>query len=108
MTIISSNDREVISDFLKRNDLFCYFNLVLGAESGRNKKKKLKTVLKKFQIPKEKTYFITDTIRDLKEVKDLGIKTMAVTWGYHAKSKLKKENPDFIVDSTKELLKVFL
>ncbi len=108
LTIISSNDYEVVSDFLKRNGLFNYFNLILGAERGKSKTRKLKFVLNKFKIPEDRTYFITDTIGDLKEVKDFGIKTVAVTWGYHDKSKLQKENPDFLIETPKEILALFL
>jgi len=104
LTIISSNDDEVISGFLKRDGLFDYFNLILGTKSGRSKRKKLKIVLNKFKISEDRTYFITDTIGDLKEVKGFGIKTVAVTWGFHDKSKLQKENPDFLIENPKELL----
>lgn len=104
LIIISSNDVEVIIDFLKKNDLFDYFDSILGMESGRSKKEKLKIVLNEFKFTKDMTYFITDTIGDLKEVKDFGIKMVAVTWGFHDKDKLQKENPDFLIDSPKELL----
>ncbi len=108
LIIISSNDEAVIIDFLKRNELFDYFDLILGMESGKGKKEKLKITLKKFKISEDRTYFITDTIGDLKELKDFGIKTVVVTWGYHNKRKLEKENPDFIVEKPKDLLKLFL
>jgi phosphoglycolate phosphatase len=108
LTIVSSNDHEVITNFLKRNDIFDYFQLILGTESGRSKKKKLKLVLNKFEIQEDMIYFITDTIGDLKELKDSGIKMVAVTWGYHDKNKLRKEKPDFLIESPKKLLDLFL
>lgn len=108
LTIISSNDDEVISDFLKRNDLFEYFDLILGTKRGKRKGEKVKLALKKFKIPEDRTYFITDAIGDLKEVKDFEIKTVAVAWGYHGKSKLQKENPDFLIETPKEFLALFL
>lgn len=108
LAIISSNDYRLISDFLKRNDLFNCFNLILGAEKSKSKISKLKIVLKESKISKNKTYFITDTIGDLKELRGFGIKTVAVTWGFHDKKKLEKENPDFIVEKPKNLLKLFL
>jgi phosphoglycolate phosphatase len=108
LIIISSNDYKMISDFLKRNDLFDYFSLILGSEKGKSKKEKLNLVLNELNFPKSKAYFITDSIGDLKEIKSLGIKTVAVTWGFHDKKKLEKENPDFIVEKPKNLLKLFL
>jgi len=104
LIIISSNNYEKISDFLKRNGLFDCFNLILGEEESRSKREKLKLVLKKFKIQKDRIYFITDTIGDLKEVKSFDIKTVAVTWGYHDKNKLQKENPDFLIETPKEIL----
>ena len=104
ITIISSNDDEVICDFLERNGLINCFDLIFGTKKGKSKRKKLKSILNKFKISEDKTYFITDTIGDLKEIKEFGIKTVAVTWGYHDKNKLQKENPDFLIENPKELL----
>jgi len=108
LIIISSNDYRIINDFLKRNELLDYFNSILGTEMGISKKIKLEMVLNEFKIPKGLTYFITDTIGDLKELKSFGIKTVAVTWGYHDKEKLEKAMPNFIVETADELLELFL
>jgi phosphoglycolate phosphatase len=108
LIIISSNDDEIISDFLKRNELSDYFTSIFGTEMGISKKIKLEMALKKFKIPKGMTYFITDTIGDLKELKNFGIKTIAVTWGYHDKEKLEKARPNFIVETPDELVELLL
>jgi len=108
LIIISSNDDKIINDFLKRNDLSEYFSSIYGTEWGISKKIKLEMALNEFKIPKGLTYFITDTIGDLKELKKFGIRTVAVTWGYHDKEKLEKARPNFIVKTPDELLELFL
>lgn len=108
LVIISSNEYGVISDFLKRSRLFNLFDLIFGAEKGKSKTRKLGLVLNKFKIPKNRVYFITDTIGDLKELKGAGIKIIAVTWGYHNKEKLQNGEPDFLVENPIDLLGLFL
>jgi len=108
LIIISSNDDKIISDFLKRNELTDYFTSIYGTEWGISKKIKLEMALKELKISKGLTYFITDTIGDLKELKSFGIRTVAVTWGYHDKEKLEKAKPDFIFETPDELLELFL
>ncbi len=48
--------------------------------------------------------FIGDSIYDIRTGKNAGMKTVAVTWGYQPKGQLIAENPDFIADSTAEII----
>ena len=51
---------------------------------------------------------VTDTVGDLKVAKETGLKTTAVTWGFHSPKLLKSANPDFLVNDFKELKNVLM
>ena len=48
---------------------------------------------------KERLFFITDTLGDIVEAKKVGIKTIAVDYGYHDRGVLSKGNPDGIISN---------
>jgi phosphoglycolate phosphatase len=100
IAVVSSNYDDIMRKNLKRNGILKNFHYILGVEEGENKKNKIKALLKKTKTGKSEALFITDTVGDIREAKKANVKTMAVTWGFHTKAMLKKENPDFIADKS--------
>lgn len=72
------------------------------AETALNKAKEL------FGNNFNEVYVIGDTILDIKTARHLGAKIISVTTGSNTRSELEKENPDFIIDSLKELENILL
>lgn len=101
--IITSSPGKCVEEYLRKNG-FPKLK-VIGAEKETSKVKKIKLMEKKF--PDDDICYIGDTAGDIKEGKTAKVKTVAVTWGYHKKKTLVSENPDFVVDSPKELFKLF-
>ncbi len=56
----------------------------------------------------EETVFIGDSNHEIEEGKRAGVKTIAVTWGFSTQSKLAALQPDFLVNTVKELEKCLL
>jgi len=102
LAIISSNERDVIKKFLKKNEID-YFNLILDYKI-QNKKRKLRKAIKHFKLRTKEALFITDTVGDVKEAKKLKIEIIAVTWGYHKKEDFKGLNVK-IVDNPTDILR---
>jgi len=42
----------------------------------------------------------------MKEGRQAGVKTVAVTWGWHSREKLAATGPDYLLDRPEELLKL--
>ena len=63
-------------------------------------------ILDKFRTKPRQTFFITDTVGDIKIARKSGLRTIAVTWGFHGKIVLKKAKPDYIVSTFNELSKI--
>ncbi len=105
LTIASSGRQKNIINLLKKNNIRNLFSLII-ANGALSKVEMIKDILDKFPASLEKTFFITDTIGDIKVAKKCGLKTIAVTWGFHSEKMLKSANPDFIAKSFKEIQKI--
>ena len=104
IAIITSNETVVVEHFLKAKKINC-FQIIIGSDKGLSKVEKIRMIQSKY--PNSIYYYIGDTKGDIVEGKRAGIKTVAVTWGWHDKEKLVKEKPEYIVHSPKELLHLF-
>ena len=104
LTIASSGYTENVKTLL--GNYVSYFGLILA--NSDPKENMIKKILNKFKASARKTIFVTDTVGDIKAAKKLGLKTIAVTWGFHPKAWLKKSKPDFIVNNFKELSDLLL
>lgn len=98
--VITSNLASIVKEYLESNNLKP--QQVIGAEHETSKVKKI------LKIKNKNTFYIGDTAGDIKEGKQAKVKTIAVTWGFHNKTILRKENPDFIVDSVSDLENIYI
>lgn len=88
------------------NGLGDKIDLIFDGADPRPKAEKIVDAFKRFNVRPEETYFVGDARSDIRNGKCAGVKTVAVTWGFHSRDALTQEQPDFIVDSPDELLKV--
>ncbi|HVO65922.1 MAG TPA: HAD family hydrolase [Syntrophales bacterium] len=106
LTVVSSNISRVIHVILSRYGFNGCFREVMGADFGYSKEEKILHALKFFQMEKEKTFYVGDTVGDIKEARQAGVKTVAVTWGWHSKEKLEAVKPDYIIEVPDDLLAI--
>lgn len=97
MSIVSSNSSKIITDYLKSRKLSHYFPIVLGQEEHKSKVVKISSLLEKNNHEKHQAVLITDTSGDVKEAREVGIASIAITWGLHDHSYLEPAGPDYIV-----------
>jgi phosphoglycolate phosphatase len=103
LLIISSSADDIVRKYLSLGKIGKYFTEVLGRRIHLSKVEKFKMIFKKYKIRPEECVFVTDTLGDLREAKIVGVPTIAVTWGYHGKIRLKKGKPDMIIHDFEEL-----
>ncbi len=106
LAVISSNVSRVINDILSKHGFDGCFRDVLGADFGYSKTDKILHAMNSFQVEKDKTYYIGDTTGDIKEARLAGVKTVAVTWGWHSKEKLETVMPDYLIENGDDLLMI--
>lgn len=106
LLIISSNSSYAIRLILSKHKFDGCFEDILGADFMVSKVGKIFHAMEKWDIPKDRTCFIGDTTGDIKEGKEAGVKTIAVTWGWHTKEKLKRMRPDYVIDNPHGLINI--
>lgn len=104
LAIVSSNHKDVIEKVLEHNNLSGIFDQILGLEFSFHKSEKLRHLTKK----KSDCVFITDTVGDVRDAKEVKIKTIGVAWGYHSWSEDDDIKPEIIVRKPKELMDMFV
>ena len=104
--IISNKRDEFIIKILADQGLNRYFKEVLGGDSASCLKPDpcaLLKIIEKYKIPIDRVLFVGDMTIDIETGKNAGVKTCAVTYGFDDKEKLKKSNPDLLIDDILEL-----
>lgn len=104
--IISSNKESTLKEFFEKNDLQNLFDSILGYETCKKKDVKFKMLLEKYSLKKKEVIFVSDTTGDVLEARKIGIKTIAVDFGFHEKERLKKVRPLKIISKFSDLIKV--
>ena len=102
--IISSGGENNIKTYLENNGVLNLFKYILGKETHDSKIHKFNMVIEKSKLNKEDFIFITDTLGDIIEANNIGIKTIAVTFGYHNELTLKQGNPYKIINHISEII----
>ncbi len=106
LAVISSNGYRTIRAMLTRFGFDPYFREIFGSDFHFSKKEKIDHALEKYGIPREKAFYIGDTVGDILEARAAGVRSVAVTWGWHDRGRLVAVHPDFVVDTPEGLLSV--
>ncbi len=104
LVIISSNSSFAIRLMLGKYGFSPYFDDVLGSDFAISKIEKIRHAMDRYGNSGNHALYICDTAGDVREAREAGVKTVAVTWGWHPRSRLERALPDVIVDKPAELL----
>lgn len=106
LVVVSSNGSKTIRHMLERFGFAPYFEEILGSDFLTSKQQKIAHAMAKYGMPPEMTYYIGDTTGDVAEARAAGVRTVAVTWGWHSRERLAAARPDFLVDTPEGLLRI--
>jgi phosphoglycolate phosphatase len=104
LVIISSNSSFAIRLMLMKYGFAPYFDDILGADFAFSKIEKIRHAMDRYSTNGNHSLYVCDTAGDVREAREAGVRTVAVTWGWHPRSRLEKALPDVIVDEPKNLL----
>lgn len=99
--VITSNAALVVQEHLAAHRI-TGVRSVIGPEKEMDKAKKIQAI--QSQFPGAELWYIGDTVGDINEGRSVGVKTVAVTWGYHSKERLAAARPDYLISTPRELL----
>ena len=63
-------------------------------------------VVKLLNVEKENCFYVGDSDVDVKTAHNADVKCIACTWGFRSRNVLENENPEYIIDSVNEILKI--
>jgi phosphoglycolate phosphatase len=106
MVILSNKPEAMCKKLLSELKLDKYFKEICGGDTFgvlKPEKKGVKALYKKYGVLQEEAIIVGDGPQDINAGKNAGIKVAAVTYGYHSENRLKKENPDLLIDTLSAL-----
>ena len=106
LAVVSSNGSKTIRKMLARFGFDPYFWDIFGFDFLFSKKEKIYHALAKYGIHREKAFYVGDTAGDILEARAAGIRSVAVTWGWHDRERLLAVRPDFLIDTPEGLLTI--
>ena len=86
------------------------FAAILGQRDGVAKKPDPTIVYELMEqtgvTDKREVLYVGDSLVDIATARNAGVDVVAVTWGFQKKDELQAARPDYLVDSTKEILRI--
>jgi phosphoglycolate phosphatase len=94
--IVSSNSEGNIRSLLQRYHIEHLFDFVSAAHTF-GKGGAIARIARKYQIPKSDVIYVGDEIRDIYAARSIGIKIVAVGWGFNHPTALMNQEPDLFI-----------
>ncbi len=104
--ILSSNNLVNIREFLHRNDMHEYFLEIYGGVGLFGKAPALRKLLKEQHIELDDSLYIGDELRDVEAAQSLGMRIIAVLWGFARQSDLRARKPTALAETAEDIIKI--
>jgi len=104
MGIVSSNSLANIQLFLTNYHLELFD--FIEKTSFFNKKNVLIKTLAQQRLSLNNTVYIGDEVRDIQACQAIGLRIIAVSWGFNSESKLAAAKPDFLINKPQDILTI--
>jgi len=101
--ILTSNNRENVERFLEHHPTL-QFDFISGGAGLFEKHTVLQSLLATQGLASADTCYVGDEVRDVEAARVLGMRTVAVTWGFSSSQLLAACNPDHLIADPNELL----
>ncbi len=103
--ILTSNSKKNVKLFLEHKNLEHLFNFIYTSKHIFSKDKIMLKCIKKNKLEKSRVVYVGDETRDIEAAKKAGIPIIAVSWGFSKAEALRSLNPEYLIDSPKDLMK---
>ena len=104
--ILTSNTLSNVNAFLEHHQLRSYFQFVDGGVRILGKGQRLRRLLKQNNLDPRYVFYVGDEIRDVLAAQQVGIQSVAVTWGFNTSEALRSLQPTFLIDHPLQLLEI--
>lgn len=106
LAVVSSDFPETLLPEVQKYGLENVFNEIIT--DANDKLEPVQKIIKDNNLNLQDTFFVGDSNHEVDVAKKVGIKSIAVTWGFTSEQKLSAHDPDYIAHNTEELESVIL
>ncbi|MBF5046286.1 HAD family hydrolase [Aggregicoccus sp. 17bor-14] len=103
LVILSSNAEENIRAFLRRQGMEAWVDAVLCSSRIFGKARLLRSLMKSEGLAPEQLVYVGDEHRDVEACREVGVRVIAVRWGFDAESRLREASPDHLASEPAEV-----
>jgi phosphoglycolate phosphatase len=82
------------------------FSFIEAGSKLLGKARALSKAIKRHRLDKASVCYIGDEVRDIAAAQSVGVKSIAVTWGFNNRSTLEKTGPSYMISEPGELLTI--
>jgi phosphoglycolate phosphatase-like HAD superfamily hydrolase len=101
LAVASSDFPETLLLEVEEYDLKNAFNEIVTGVS--DKLEAVRKIIEDNNLNLQNTFFVGDSNHEIDVAKKVGIKSVAVTWGFTSERKLRDRNPDYVAHNLQEL-----
>jgi phosphoglycolate phosphatase len=102
--IITGNARDLVLAFLHHHGLQEYIQLVYSGDMPGTRQHKILKAMRDAGARSQDTCLVSDAVSDIRQARQVGIHSIAVTWGYQSQERLASYRPDAIASTPAELV----
>ena len=106
LAVVSSDFQETLLPEVKEYGLENIFSEIVT--DADDKLEAVQRIIEENDLDPQNTFFVGDSNHEIDVAKKVGIKSVAVTWGFTSEQILRSRNPDYIVHDAQELGNVIL
>ena len=108
IAIVTTNSSQNVHAFLVKHGLDRLVHAIYGVDTPGSKAQKISTAksLLLENREQEAVFMIGDSLSDIRAAKETGVTSIAVTWGHQSLETLLRGNPDYVVNSPRDLIEV--
>lgn len=103
--ILTSNSTENVEAFLEEKGIRDLFTFISSTSKLSGKHKHLRAIEKTFSLDRSQMLYVGDETRDIRASQKAGIHVAAASWGFNSPEALKRQNPTFMLEHPKDLLR---
>ncbi|MBI3168604.1 MAG: HAD family hydrolase [Chloroflexi bacterium] len=106
IAIVTTNSSQNVHTFLTQHGLGSLVHAVYGVDTPGSKAQKISMARERFVENGETVFMIGDALSDVRAAKEAGVLSIAVTWGHQSLETLLRGEPDYVVESPQQIIKI--
>lgn len=104
VAVVTTNSSQNVHAFLIKHRLDSLIHAVYGVDTPGSKAQKISLARERFAQNGEAVFMIGDALSDVRAAKEAGVTSIAVTWGHQSLETLMRGEPEYVVNSPREMV----